>query len=45
MLKHAESRRFELNTLGKLACNFSTLLKFLAGKFFRKSVTESERSD
>ena len=30
-LKRAESRRCEVNTLGKLACNFSTFLRFLEG--------------
>ena len=31
MLKRAESHRCEVNTIGKLACNFSTFLSFLEG--------------
>ena len=45
MLKRAESNRCEVNTLGILACNFSTFLRFLKQVDFRKSLTESERSD
>ena len=31
VLKRAESHRCEVNTLGILACNFSTFLRFLEG--------------
>ena len=43
--KHAESHRCEVNTLGILACNFCNFLRFVKGIHFRKSLTESERSD
>ena len=46
MLKRAESRRYEVNTLGILACDFSMFFKvLLKGAHFRESLTESERSD
>ena len=45
MLKRAESHRCEVNTLGTLACNFSTFLRFLKGTHFRNLPTKSERSD
>ena len=34
----AESHRCAVNRFGKLACNFSTLLRFLEGNLFRKSL-------
>ena len=45
VLQRAESHHCAVNTLGKLAGNFSTFSRFLQGNFFRKSPTESERSD
>ena len=44
VLKRAQSHRFEVNTLGNFARNFSILLKVFKGAHFRKSLTESERS-
>ena len=44
VLKLAERHRRKVNTLGILACIFSTSLRFLKGIHFRKSLTESERS-
>ena len=38
--KRAESHRCEVNKLGILACN-----RFFRGIYFRKLLTESERSD
>ena len=35
VLKRAESHRFEVNTLWRLACNFGTFLRFFEGKLFR----------
>ena len=45
VLKCAESHHCEVNTLRIFACNFSTFLSFIKGIHFRKSLTESERSD
>ena len=45
VLKSAECHQCEVNTLGNLACNFSTFLRFLKGIHFRKLPAESERSD
>ena len=45
VLKRAESHRCEVNTFGIFACNFARFLRFLEGIHFRKSLTESERSD
>ena len=45
VLKRAESHRCEVNTLGTFACNFSIFFRFLKRAHFRKSLTESERSD
>ena len=42
VLKHAESHRYEVNTLGIFACNFNMFFKFLKGVHFRKSLTESD---
>ena len=44
LLKRAESHRCEVNTLAKLARNFSTFVKVSPRHFF-KSLAESERSD
>ena len=38
VLKHAESHSCEVNTLWKLACNFSTFATFLKGIHFGKSL-------
>ena len=45
VLKRTESRRYAVNTIGILARNFNMFLRFLKGIHFRKSLTESERSD
>ena len=45
VLKRAESHRCEVNTLGNLLAILARFLRFLKGFFFRKSLTESERSD
>ena len=45
VLKHAESHRCEVSTLGIFACNISSFQGFSKGIFFRKSLTESERKD
>ena len=45
VLKHTESHRCEVDTLGMFACNFSMFFKVLKGIHFRKLLTESERSD
>ena len=45
MLKRAECHCCEVNTLGKLACNFSTFFKVSLRDSFRGSLTESERSN
>ena len=45
VLKSAESHRCEVKTLGVLACILNTFYRFLKGVHFRKSLTESERSD
>ena len=37
VLKRAKSHRFEVNTLGILACNFSMFLRFLKGIHFIRS--------
>ena len=45
MLKRAQSRRCEVNTLWKLACNCSTFFKVSRRELFRKSLTESKGND
>ena len=45
VLKRVGSHRWDVNILGIFACNFSLFLKFLQGIHFRKSLTDSDRSD
>ena len=45
VLMCAKSHRCEVNTLWKLACNFSTFSKVFEETSFRKLLTESEWSD
>ena len=45
VLKRAESHCCEVNTLGILACNFRTFLRFIKRTLFRKSLLKSEQSD
>ena len=45
VLKRAESHCCEVNTLGTLLVILACFLRFLKGAHFRKSLTESERSD
>ena len=45
MLKRAESHRCEVNALGTSLVILACFVRFLKGAHFRKSLTESERSD